>query len=172
MTSDNVKYLIDTNIFIQSKNLCYPFNFAPGFWDWLEQINGKDSVISIAPVYAETQNFKDELATWCKLHKKLFASLDVKVYQEIATIKSILDSRKIEQSKINQFMSGIADPYLIAYAKVHDYVVLTHEINPVNDSLCANKKIQIPPVCKLMGVKCITLYQLLKTVQTHKLILQ
>ncbi len=28
-------YLLDSNIFIQAKNLHYGFDFCPAFWDWL-----------------------------------------------------------------------------------------------------------------------------------------
>lgn len=31
------KYLIDTNVFIQAKNLHYGFDFCPAFWEWLTE---------------------------------------------------------------------------------------------------------------------------------------
>ena len=27
-------YLLDSNVFIQAKNLYYGFDFCPAFWDW------------------------------------------------------------------------------------------------------------------------------------------
>lgn len=172
MTQKIEKYLVDTNIFIQAKNLYYPFNFAPGFWDWLEQINGKNSIISIEPVYKETQLVDDEVSNWCKAHKNLFNSIDNKVYQEISNIQKILVQHKTEQSKINDFMRGIADPYLIAFAKVYDYTIVTQEKLPANNAIVTNKKVQIPPVCIEMGVKWINLFDLLKKEQNHQLILK
>ena len=32
-------YLLDSNVFIQAKNLHYGMDFCPGFWDWLVQKN-------------------------------------------------------------------------------------------------------------------------------------
>ena len=32
-------YLIDTNVFIQTKNLHYGFDFFPAFWQWLVERN-------------------------------------------------------------------------------------------------------------------------------------
>ncbi len=29
------RFLLDTNIFIQAKNLHYGFDFCPAFWEWL-----------------------------------------------------------------------------------------------------------------------------------------
>jgi hypothetical protein len=28
-------YLLDSNVFIQAKNLHYGFDFCPAFWDWI-----------------------------------------------------------------------------------------------------------------------------------------
>ena len=33
------RYLLDTNIFIQAKNLHYGFDFCPAFWEWLTDRN-------------------------------------------------------------------------------------------------------------------------------------
>jgi len=41
-------YLLDTNIFIQAKNLHYGFDFCPAFWDWLIASNNAQVVFSIA----------------------------------------------------------------------------------------------------------------------------
>ena len=37
------RHLLDTNIFIQAKNLHYGFDFCPAFWDWLIAQNGTGS---------------------------------------------------------------------------------------------------------------------------------
>ena len=34
-------YLLDTNVFIQAKQLYYAPDFCPAFWDWLVQQNKK-----------------------------------------------------------------------------------------------------------------------------------
>ncbi len=34
-------YLLDTNVFIQAKNLHYGFDFCPAFWDWLKLDNNR-----------------------------------------------------------------------------------------------------------------------------------
>ena len=40
-------YLLDTNVFIQAKNLHYGFGFCPAFWDWLIANNATQHVFSI-----------------------------------------------------------------------------------------------------------------------------
>ena len=42
------RYLLDSNVFIQAKNLHYGFDFVPAFWDWLaHQANREGKVASI-----------------------------------------------------------------------------------------------------------------------------
>ncbi len=55
-------YLLDSNVFIQAKNLHYGFDFCPAFWDWLVEQNRADKVASIEKVADELQAGDDELA--------------------------------------------------------------------------------------------------------------
>ena len=48
-----MKYLLDTNVFIQAKNLHYGLDFCPAFWDWLVLMNARGLVFSIDKVAAE-----------------------------------------------------------------------------------------------------------------------
>jgi hypothetical protein len=55
-------YVLDTNVFLQAKNLHYGFDFCPGFWDWLKESNQKGTVFSIEKVKAELVD--DDAADW------------------------------------------------------------------------------------------------------------
>lgn len=55
------KYLIDTNIFIESAYRFYAFDICPGFWDFLEKCSESDFVKSIDKVYNEITSNKPEL---------------------------------------------------------------------------------------------------------------
>ena len=57
-------YLMDSNVFIQAKNLHYGFDFCPAFWDWLVEQSGTGNVASIEKVADELQAGDDELAEW------------------------------------------------------------------------------------------------------------
>lgn len=35
-------YLLDSDVFIQARNLHYGFDFCPAFWDWLEWAHRRD----------------------------------------------------------------------------------------------------------------------------------
>ena len=57
-------YLLDSNVFIQAKNLHYGFDFCPAFWEWLVVQNDKGMVASIEKVADELHAGDDELAEW------------------------------------------------------------------------------------------------------------
>src|SRR5437879_5630079 len=46
-------YIIDSDVFIQSKNREYRFEFAGAFWDWVLAAHGAGVVFSISKVLAE-----------------------------------------------------------------------------------------------------------------------
>ena len=57
-----IKYLFDSNVFIQAYKLYYQFHFFPSFWDWQLKLN-KDCYLSIDKVYDELAFGNDELAS-------------------------------------------------------------------------------------------------------------
>jgi len=50
-------YLLDSNVFIQAKNLHYGFDFCPAFWDWIDRGHTAGVVYSIDSVRAERAKF-------------------------------------------------------------------------------------------------------------------
>jgi hypothetical protein len=46
-------YLLDSNVFIQAKNLHYGFDFCPVFWEWIGQSHAAGTVFSIDKVADE-----------------------------------------------------------------------------------------------------------------------
>jgi Domain of unknown function (DUF4411) len=46
-------YLLDTNVFIQAKNLHYGFDFCPAFWDWIDEAHAAGTVYRIESVRTE-----------------------------------------------------------------------------------------------------------------------
>ena len=56
-------YLLDTNVFIQAKNLHYGFDFCPASWDWLVQRNAPGQIFRIERI-GEIEAGGDELSDW------------------------------------------------------------------------------------------------------------
>jgi hypothetical protein len=152
-----MKCLLDTNIFIQAKNLHYGMDFCPAFWDWLVQQNAKQKVFSIEKVADELASGSDELSEWAAARgMSFFLPPDDKVLAALGRVSQWVTGRQYEPAAISTFFQ-IADYYLVAHALSDGYVVVTHEVP--SDGV---RRIKIPNACIGMQVKCITPYQMLR----------
>lgn len=102
------KYLIDTNIFIESAYRFYAFDICPGFWDFLEKVSNLGYVKSIINVYGEIREAKQELMDFKeKLKIKGFflpiENITDKTYTKVATA---IQEMRYRQEVIRHFSSG------------------------------------------------------------------
>jgi hypothetical protein len=67
-----MSHLLDSNVFIQAKNLHYGFDFCPAFWDWLDVNNEGGKVFSVEKVGDELVAGCDELAEWASRRGRNF----------------------------------------------------------------------------------------------------
>jgi hypothetical protein len=152
-------YLLDTNIFIQAKNLHYGMDFCPAFWDWLVEQNARDRVHSIEKVAGELAAGTDELSTWAHDRgEKFFLPPDESILKTLATVSGWVTSQKhYRPAAVNLFFQG-ADLYLIAHALSHNCTVVTNE----RGSETALRTVPIPNVCIGVKVKCMNPYEMLR----------
>ena len=150
-------YLLDTNIFIQAKNLHYGFDFCPAFWDWLSREHQSGKILSVRQVGDELVAGDDELSQWAEDQgDEFFRDTDKLTLPALVEVSVWIQAQGFEPAAVNTFMQ-IADYYLVAYAKAHGHTVVTHEIP--SDS---RRKIKIPTVCIGIGVPYITPYAMLR----------
>jgi hypothetical protein len=148
-------YLLDTNVFLQAKNLHYGFDFCPAFWDWLKLANSNGNVFSIEKVRDELVD--DDAAQWANGQgDDFFLRPDAEVAGALATVSQWVAGQNYELSALNTFLQ-VADYDLVAHALAHDHDVVTHE-RPANSP----KKIKIPNVCIGLGLKCMTPFEMLR----------
>jgi len=156
-------YLLDTNVFVQAHRYFYPFDFVPGFWDWLEREHLKGTLASIAFVASELTDGTDVLADWARdrAGSEWFLEEDdqatQRCFQEVVDWVS-LPSQGYQERVQGEFLSG-ADPWLIAKAKATGAIIVSHE----KLDLQIRKKVLIPTVCHSLGVQCIDIYALMRT---------
>lgn len=148
-------YLLDTNVFLQAKNLHYGFDFCPGFWDWLKTENAKCNVFSIEKVKDELVD--DDASQWADAQDaSFFLKPDVKVAAALAQVSTWVTGQGYEAAAVNTCLQ-VADYYLVAHAFAHGFVVVTHEV-PANSV----KKVKIPNACIGLGMKCMTPFEMLR----------
>jgi Domain of unknown function (DUF4411) len=150
-------YLLDSNVFIQAKNLYYGFDFCPAFWDWLDEAHAAGTVFSIEKVADEIIGGADELATWAQQRTStFFVQPDAAIVPSLQATSRWANSGNYEPAAVATFLQ-VADYYLVAHAHAHHHVVVTHEV-----VAHSTKKIKIPNVCLGMSVKCMSPFEMLR----------
>jgi hypothetical protein len=150
-------YLIDTDVFIQAKNLHYGLDFCPAFWDWLILKNQKGVVFSIEKVGDEIAAGSDELSVWAsKLGSEFFLKPDSSMLPALGKVSIWATSQSYSPAAVNTFLQ-VGDYYLVSYALAQGYTVVTHE-KPDNST----KRIKIPTACIGLNIKCMTPFEMLR----------
>lgn len=152
-----MSYLLDSDVFIQAKNLHYGLDFCPGFWDWLIAANAKGLVFSTEKVGDEILAGADDLATWAGSRGDgFFLKPDAAILPALAHVSSWATGQQYEPAAVSTFLQ-VADFYLVAHALAHKHTVVTHEV-----AAASTKKIKIPNACIGVGVKCVNPYEMLR----------
>lgn len=150
-------YLLDANVFIQSKNDYYGFDFSPGFWDWLDHANAQGAIASVEKVGEELLDFGDELSEWCRARMaRLFLAPDDEVVASLQATALWAHASGYAPAAVATFLQK-ADYYLVAHAHAHEHTVVTLE------KAGATKTIKIPDACTAMDVRCVGLFDMLRT---------
>jgi len=150
-------YLLDTNVFIQAKNLHYGFDFCPAFWDWLVRENESQVVFSIEKVCDEIKAGDDELVDWVNARGAgFFVKPDPGVLQALGSVSNWATSQDFEQAAVSTFLQ-VADYFLVAHALAKQYTVVTHEV-----AAASSKRIKIPNACIELEIKCVTPWEMLR----------
>ena len=150
-------YLLDSNVFMQAKNLHYGLDFCPAFWDWLIAGNAAGQVFSIEKVGDEIEAGADELAIWAaERGSDFFLKPDAAILSALAEVSAWVTSQRYEPAAINTFLQ-VTDYYLVAHALAHGQTIVTHE-----KPSTSTKKIKIPEPCIGLGIKCMTPFEMLR----------
>ena len=152
-------YLLDTNILITAKNEYYGFDFCPAFWDWLAAENKSKNVFSVEKVGNEIQAGNDELKDWAATQGSGFFLKPDSLFPDAMTKVSSWahKSRQYERAAVHQFLT-VADCYLVAQSLAGQHVLVTNEVSAPESVY----KIKIPDACNALGIKCVTLYKMLR----------
>jgi len=140
-----VKYLIDSDVFIQAKNRHYGFAVCPGVWVWIERAHSAGDVCCAARVGKELREGNDRLAEWAKTQSTLFVPTNEPTVAALREVSTWANESHYEPPAVAEFL-GAADSELVAFAKAHELTVVAHEV------ASNGKKIKIPNACKQFGV--------------------
>lgn len=156
------RYLLDSNIFIQSFNLSYRPSFCSAFWDLLRTLHLAGRVFSISSVKKELVYKDDDLANLVLtlpdtffLNEKIIGQPNYTSLMNWAMVNpQFTDGAKIK------FASDHADPWLVAYAAQENMIIVTQESYNQN----IKTSIKIPNAAEQLDVKWIGLFDFLDSV--------
>ena len=160
------QYLLDANVLMEAKRRYYRFGLCPGFWECLVWQHKQGTLRSIDRIKKEIDQGKDDLTQWVKQSapKGFFAGT---TEPEVATwFGKLVERVQAEQQYLPEAKAEFAagnDAWLIAYAKQHELVVVTHETL----SKEAKREVKIPNVCVAFHVPCIDTFDMLETLKTQ-----
>lgn len=151
-------YLLDTNVFIQAKNLHYGLDFCPAFWEWLVDNNTAARVFSIEKVGADIEAVSDELSDWARQRGTgFFLRPDQAMLPALHAISTWATGQQYDPAAVNTFLQ-VSDYYLVAHALAHGCTIVTHEVPSIS-----TKRIKIPDACIGLGIKCVTPFEMLRS---------
>ena len=154
-------HLLDANTFIEAKNLYYPFEVAPGYWDWLLSAHDHGVLASVVAVRAELLAQGDELAAWARRTPATFwVEESSGTVAALRTLAAWADSPTLRYRPAAraEFLAA-ADFRLIGEALGGGHTVVTREAS-APDSL---NDIKIPDVCTAHRLPCIDPFRLYRT---------
>ncbi len=147
-----MKYVFDSNSLMNLFWHYYPKRF-PTLWEKFDALVSGGELISVREVFNEIGSSEDSLGTWAKEHKNvLFLESTVKELQFVAEIFQVRNFHFQAMVRKQERLQGkpVADPFVIAKAKILNACVVTQEKN-------TEKAAKIPNVCDHFKIPCIDL---------------
>ena len=158
-----MKYLLDSNTYIQAKNFYYGMDICPAYWDWLDQQFQLGTVASVDMIAKELKDGNDELAQWVKDRPEHFINNDDDETQSVFTeIVQAVVAGDYNPANRDNFLAK-ADPWIIAKAKTIGATVVTNESLAVQNT----KKVKVPNICHQFDVPCLNTFQFLRELEAR-----
>ena len=134
-------YIFDTNS-IAALSHYYPKRF-PSFWTLFDAAVEAEEAVSAREVLRELDNhtfLQPWLADWLQKHKSMFRIPTAEEIQFVVEIFKVKQFQALVGEKQRLRGSPVADPFVIACAKISDGVVVTQEVKKERGA-------KIPNVC-------------------------
>ena len=143
-------YVFDSDSLINLFRHYYPERF-PTLWHRFDALVSEGKLVSVKEVFNEIGSRDDLLGTWAKEQKPtLFTESTVEELEFVVEIFKVAHFQAMIRKKERLRGKPVADPFVIARAKVLGACVVTQEKNAENAA-------RIPNVCDHFVVPCTNL---------------
>jgi len=141
-------YVFDNNCFIVLFSHFYLGRF-PSLWEKFDKLIIERKIISVREVYNEIITYRNQearLVQWAKDHREVFEQPSVEEMEFVQRIFSVKHFRNLIERKATLEGRPVADPFLVAKAKVENRMLVTQEEMRENAA-------KIPNVCEHFKVQ-------------------
>lgn len=158
-------FVLDANIFIEAHRRYYAQDLCPGFWECLAHYCRERRVFSIDRVRDEVLISQNQLSKWVnQAPDDLFASsAEESVIDAFAEAMNWVQGNSQFRPEAKEQFARAADGWVVAYARVHNAVVVTHEAFNAD----ARKRVPIPNVCRQFAVDCCDTFAMLRELEVR-----
>lgn len=147
-------YVFDSNTFIKIFNNYYREQF-PSFWQKFDEYIAEEKIISVRTVKTELKDRGDSLSDFVN-RTNIFPIPSNYETNFVATIFQIQHFQHLISKKAILQGSEVADPYLIAKAKIENACVVTEEKLKPNAA-------KIPNICQKFDVSCVNFEEFMRS---------
>ncbi|MDJ0600396.1 MAG: DUF4411 family protein [Crocosphaera sp.] len=139
-------YIFDTNSF---RVLSHYFpEIFPTVWEKIDLLVNNGNLISVREVYNELNRGSESfIIDWAKENKKVFVTPTPDEMMFVSQIFAVPHFQTLVTKKQRLKGTPIADPFIIAAAKVKEGCVVTEEVFKPNAA-------KIPNVCQYFNIDC------------------
>lgn len=157
-----VKYLLDTNVFVEAARRYYPLDFAKSFWNGLQKFAQEGHLASCDRVLNELKNGNDALKEWALDEFQPYFE-NTETEEVLASYVKLVQWAEVQPQytafAVNEFMrENNADTWLLALALATHQTVVTHEVFSPD----AKKRIPIPNVCHAFDIQYCNTFDMLR----------
>jgi len=140
-------HIFDTSSFRVLEHY-YPGRF-PSLWKLLDEAAEAGGLVSVREVYKELEFLarEDWFRTWVREHRKIFLPPTAEEAEFLRQIFAVKHFQTLVGEKQRLKGQPVADPFVIAAARVRQACVVTEEAMKPNAA-------KIPNVCQHFGVRC------------------
>lgn len=140
-------YIFDTSSFRLLNNY-FPENF-PTVWEEIDRLVEESRFISVQEVFRELEPGRNKkfLLDWVKLNKNIFLNPTQNEMLFVGKIFNIKHFQNLVGEKQRLKGTPVADPFIIACAKVKNGCVITEEALKENAA-------RIPNICQHFNIDC------------------
>jgi hypothetical protein len=155
------RYVLDANVFIEAHQRYYAIDICPGFWLALIRQHAAKRVFSIDKIRTELVAQSDVLQKWVtETAPDTFfkGTADKAVVDQYRAMANWVQGEQQFTTEAKAEFAGVADGWVVAYAKGNGLVVVTHEEYAPD----AHKKVPIPNVCLEFDVAYCNTFEMLR----------